>query len=68
MNNGQSGRLNQQLAKSEREILLDALRENNNNRSATARVLGISRVGLYKRMRRVGLMPPAQKKDPQPAA
>ena len=68
VNNGQSGRLNQQLAKSEREILLDALRENNNNRSATARVLGISRVGLYKRMRRVGLMPPAQKKDPQPAA
>jgi len=52
------GRLNQQLSKSEREILQEALRENNNNRSATARALGISRVGFYKRMRRVGLMPP----------
>ena len=52
------GRLNQQLAKSEREILQEALRDNNNNRSATARALGISRVGFYKRMRRVGLIPP----------
>lgn len=54
------GRLNQQLAKSEREIMLEALRENNNNRSAAARALGISRVGFYKRMRRVGLMPPME--------
>lgn len=52
------GRLNQQLAKSEREIMQEALRQNNNNRSATARALGISRVGFYKRMRRIGLMPP----------
>jgi DNA-binding NtrC family response regulator len=60
--NGQSnGHLSHQLSKSEREILVEALRANNNNRSATARALGISRVGFYKRMRRVGLMPPLEK-------
>lgn len=60
LNGRGSGHLNQQLAKSEREILLEALRAHNNNRSATARALGISRVGFYKRMRRVGLMPPTE--------
>lgn len=57
------GRISEQLARSEREILAEALRANNNNRSATARALGISRVGFYKRMRRVGLMPPIKKAD-----
>ena len=57
------GRISEQLARSEREILVEALRANNNNRSATARALGISRVGFYKRMRRVGLMPPIKKAD-----
>jgi len=58
-----TGHLNEQLTKSEREILVEALRANNNNRSATAQALGISRVGFYKRMRRVGLMPPLDKQE-----
>ena len=52
-------KLADRVAQSEREMLEDALRENNNNRTRTARALGISRVGLYKKMRRLGLV-----KDP----
>ena len=44
------------VAQSEREMLEDALRANNNNRTRTARALGISRVGLYKKLRRLGLV------------
>jgi DNA-binding NtrC family response regulator len=47
-----------QVAESEREILKEALRANNHNRTATARALGISRVGLYKKMRKYGMTNP----------
>ena len=58
--NGQSSppswSLAEQVAKSERQILEDALRVNDFKRTATARFLGITRVGLYKKMRRHGLL------------
>lgn len=44
------------VADTERVMLLEALRANGNNRTKTARSLGISRVGLYKKMRRLGLI------------
>lgn len=44
------------VALSERELLEQALRENNDNRTRTAKALGLSRVGLYKKLRRLGLM------------
>lgn len=44
------------VADTERMMLLEALRANGNNRTKTARSLGISRVGLYKKMRRLGLL------------
>jgi DNA-binding NtrC family response regulator len=48
--------LAQKVAQSERELLEDALKANDNNRTKTARALGISRVGLYKKMQRLGMM------------
>ncbi|MHC4876855.1 MAG: sigma 54-interacting transcriptional regulator [Planctomycetota bacterium] len=44
------------VADTERTMLLEALRANGNNRTKTARALGISRVGLYKKMRRLGML------------
>jgi DNA-binding NtrC family response regulator len=49
-------RLSDQVADREREILMDALRAHNFKRTAAARSLGISRVGLYKKMRKYGLL------------
>lgn len=46
----------QQLARSEREILEQALAAHGHNRTRTAQALGISRVGLYKKLKRLGLM------------
>lgn len=43
------------IARSERELLEQALKANGNNRTRTAKALGISRVGLYKKLRRLGL-------------
>jgi len=54
-------KLADRVAQSEREMLEIALRNNNNNRTQTARALGISRVGLYKKMRRLGLTSEAVK-------
>jgi transcriptional regulator with PAS, ATPase and Fis domain len=51
-----ANRLSDQVADREREILMDALRANNFKRTAAARSLGISRVGLYKKMRKYGLL------------
>lgn len=45
-----------QVAHNERELLVQALSANNNNRTQTAKVLGISRVGLYKKLRKHGLV------------
>lgn len=43
------------IARSERELLQQALKANGDNRTRTAKALGISRVGLYKKLRRLGL-------------
>jgi DNA-binding NtrC family response regulator len=48
--------LSEKVALSEREILEQALRENGNKRTATAQSLGISRVGLYKKMKKYGMI------------
>lgn len=48
--------LAERVADSEQEILMEALQANDFKRTATARALGISRVGLYKKMRKYGLM------------
>lgn len=44
------------VALSERELLEQALKDNDHNRTRTAKALGLSRVGLYKKLRRLGLM------------
>lgn len=46
------------LAEPERQIILQALREQHWNRSATAEKLGINRTTLYKKMKRLGLDDP----------
>jgi len=51
------------IASSEREMLEQALKANGNNRTRTARALGISRVGLYKKLRRLGMVDTPQKVD-----
>jgi len=45
-----------QVANNEREILLDALKANNFKRIETAKSLGISRVGLYKKMKKYEIL------------
>lgn len=45
-----------QVAKSEHDLLIEALTANDNNRTRTAKALGISRVGLYKKLRKHGLV------------
>ena len=49
--------LEARVATSEREIIEQALRRNDFRRSTTARDLGISRVTLYNKMKKYGLMP-----------
>ena len=51
-----SWKLVERVAQSEKEMLRDALSANGNNRTQTAKALGISRVGLYKKLRRLGLV------------
>lgn len=45
----------EKMATNERDLLEQALRDNNFNRTATAAALGLSRVGLYKKMKKHGL-------------
>jgi DNA-binding NtrC family response regulator len=52
----QGDTLHEQLAVVEREIIQRALRKHGDNRSAAARTLGMSRVGLYKMMKRHGMI------------
>jgi len=47
--------LDQQIAQTEREIILQALRNNDSSRVNTARELGISRVTLYNKMKKHGI-------------
>ncbi len=49
--------LNRQIALTEREIIEQALFSNNYSRTNTARTLGISRVTLYNKMKKYGMMP-----------
>jgi DNA-binding NtrC family response regulator len=44
------------VADSEREMLEEALRRHDYKRTLTAKSLGISRVGLYKKMRKLGML------------
>ena len=47
--------LGKHMFESERQLLQSALEAHNNNRSATAKALGVSRAGLYKKMSRLGI-------------
>jgi DNA-binding NtrC family response regulator len=47
----------------ERQIILEALEAHHWNRNATAETLGINRTTLYKKMKRLGLEPPAYARD-----
>ena len=48
--------LSDRVAQTEKEMLQQALRAHDNNRTATAKALGLSRVGLYKKLRRLGIV------------
>jgi len=50
------GSLADRVARNEREILRDALQMHQYSRTATAKALGISRVGLYKKMRKYDML------------
>ena len=54
--NADSDTLAGKMALSERDLLEEALAANHNKRTATAQALGISRVGLYKKMKKYGLL------------
>ena len=45
-----------QVAHNEKHLLLKSLSENGYRKTATAKALGISRVGLYKKMRKYGML------------
>ena len=47
--------LGKHMHESERQLLQSALDAHNNNRSATAKALGVSRAGLYKKLTRLGI-------------
>jgi transcriptional regulator with PAS, ATPase and Fis domain len=56
LNESDATSLADRVACNEQQILEEALRQNGNNRTATAKSLGISRVGLYKKMRKYGML------------
>jgi transcriptional regulator with GAF, ATPase, and Fis domain len=49
------GTLKEMLDQVERWLLVEALRDHNNNKTATAKTLGITREGLHKKLRSFGL-------------
>jgi Nif-specific regulatory protein len=49
------GTLKEQMDQVERWLLIEALREHGNNKTATAKTLGITREGLHKKLRQFGL-------------
>ncbi len=55
--------LSDKIANTEQELLTRALEEHGNNRTATAKSLGISRVGLYKKMKKYGMIEPKHKRS-----
>jgi DNA-binding NtrC family response regulator len=58
--------LQQHVAASEQEMLHQALRAHGYSKTLTARALGISRVGLYKKMRRYGMLTPKADDEEKP--
>jgi DNA-binding NtrC family response regulator len=60
--------LSDKVANAEQELLTKALEEHGNNRTATAKSLGISRVGLYKKMKKYGMIEPRVKRSGVSAA
>jgi two-component system, NtrC family, response regulator AtoC len=48
--------LSDRMASNERQLLEEALKANGQKRTTTAKALGLSRVGLYKKMRKHGLL------------
>lgn len=58
--------LEEQLQVLERRIIEDSLRRNNYRRSETARELGISRVTLYNKMKKLGILPKRRNYAPEP--
>lgn len=57
--------LEEQLQVLERRIIEDSLRRNNYRRSDTARELGISRVTLYNKMKKLGILPRRRSHTPE---
>ncbi len=57
--------LEEQLQVLERRIIEDSLRRNNYRRSETARELGISRVTLYNKMKKLGILPKRRNHTPE---
>jgi len=53
------------MAVTEQDMLANALKANGYKRTATAEALGISRVGLYKKMKKYGLLSLSAKKERQ---
>lgn len=51
----------ERVAANERAMLEQALREHDHNRTATAKTLGLSRVGLYKKMKKYGMIGDSRK-------
>ena len=49
------GTLKQMVAQVEKWILREALKEHDNNKSATAKALGITREGLHKKLKSYGM-------------
>ena len=49
------GTLKEMMDQLERWLLIEALREHGNNKTAAAKVLGITREGLHKKLRAFGL-------------
>ena len=49
------GTLKEMVEQVEKWILLEALREHDNNKTATAKTLGITREGLHKKLKNYGL-------------
>jgi transcriptional regulator with PAS, ATPase and Fis domain len=59
--------LSDKVANTEQELLSKALEEHGNNRTATAKALGISRVGLYKKMKKYGMIEPKARRVEVPS-
>jgi transcriptional regulator with PAS, ATPase and Fis domain len=49
------GSLKEMVEQVEKYLLLEALREHNNNKTSAAKALGITREGLHKKLRHLGI-------------